>query len=92
MEKEKPVGSPLINPVEIPIELLSPEALTGIMNDFIGREGTDYGFHEITNEKKLEQIRRQIVKGDIKIVFDPASESVTLLTQTDWLRFLRDSV
>ena len=76
------------NPVEIPIEMLSPEALTGVMNDFIVRDGTDYGFQEITHDKKLEQLRRQIVKGDVKIVFDEASESVTLITQRDWLRLI----
>ncbi len=76
-------------PVEIPIEMLSPEALVGVMNDFIVRDGTDYGYQEITHDKKLEQLRRQIVKGDVKIVFDAASESVTLMTQKDWHRFIR---
>ncbi len=84
MQKETPVIAP---PVEIPLEALSPQALAGVINEFIFREGTDYGIQEITHEKKIEQIQKQMSQGDIKIVFDPNSETVTLMTNQDWLRF-----
>lgn len=82
MEKETATPAP----VEVPIEILSPDALKGIINEFIFREGTDYGVQEISHEKKIEQIRRQLSRNEIKIVFDPASESVTLMTLQGWLR------
>ncbi len=88
MENEKSV----VAPVEIPIEMLSPEAFGGIINEFILREGTDYGVQEISHEKKIEQIRRQIGKGDIKIIFDPSSESVTLMTKRDWLQLSKKTI
>ena len=88
MEKSNLAVEPAPKPVEIPLDLLSAEALAGIINDFIGREGTDYGLHELTHDKKVEQIRRQIAKGDIRIIFEATSESVTLITQKDWLRYI----
>lgn len=71
-------------PVEIPQEALSTEALRGIVESFILREGTDYGREEVGFEKKVEQIERQLAKGEIKIVFDPGSESVGLVTLSEW--------
>ncbi len=71
-------------PVEIPLEVLSTEALIGVMDNFINREGTDYGLVEVSYEIKVERIKKQLVCGDIKIVFDPNSESVTLLTKHEW--------
>jgi uncharacterized protein YheU (UPF0270 family) len=75
------------SPAEIPLEVLSPEALAGIMDNFINREGTDYGQVEMPYEKKMENVKQQLVRGDIKIVFDPNTESVTLLTQRDWKKY-----
>jgi uncharacterized protein YheU (UPF0270 family) len=71
-------------PIEIPIEILSPDALQGIIDQFIFREGTDYGSSEVPHEVKVEQIRSQLRSSQIKIVFDPASESVTLMALGDW--------
>ena len=73
-------------PIEISPEQISEQALSGIIENFILREGTDYGIVEVSFEKKSEQIRKQIQKGDIKIVFDQTSETVSLLTSTDFRR------
>lgn len=75
-------------PVEIEAQQLSDMALAGIIENFILREGTDYGAQEVSYDKKSEQIRRQIDRGEIKIVFDQASESVSLLTDRDWKRLI----
>lgn len=66
-------------PVEIPLGQLSEDLLAGIIENFILREGTDYGLTEVSYEKKVEQIRRRMNAGQIKVVFDLASDSVTLL-------------
>ncbi len=72
------------SPVEIPESALSAEALKGIIENFITREGTDYGAKELPHESKIERVRKYLSKGDIKIIFDPDSESVTLMTQAEW--------
>lgn len=74
-------------PIEVPMDALSPEALQGVIEAFIQREGTDYGVLEAAHETKVEQILRQLKKGDIKIAFDPNTETVGLVTLAEWKRF-----
>jgi hypothetical protein len=74
----------LLPPMEIPREVLTSEALQGIIENFIQREGTDYGVEEVSMGTKIHQIEKQLDKGEIKIVFDPNTETVTLLTLAQW--------
>lgn len=67
----------------IPPQSLSAEALQGLIEEFITREGTDYGWDEVPLSAKVEQVRRQIEKGDVVIAFDSASETVSLLTRRE---------
>jgi uncharacterized protein YheU (UPF0270 family) len=66
-------------PIKIPIEALSPEALLGVVHEFIQREGTDYGHNEVSLETKTEQVLRQVKSGHTEIFFDATTESVTLV-------------
>jgi uncharacterized protein len=68
-----------VEPIEVPHTLLSPEALRGLVESFVLREGTDYGAREFTHEQKVAQVIAQLESGDARIVFDPETESVTLL-------------
>lgn len=67
----------------IPYKELSADALQGLIEEFITREGTDYGWDEIPLVAKVTQVQRQIERGEVVIVFDSASESVSLLTRRD---------
>lgn len=67
----------------IPHEQISADALQGLIEEFITRDGTDYGETEVSLTQKVEQVKRQLARGDIVIVFDPASESVSILTKHD---------
>jgi len=71
-------------PVEIPKEALSDDAIHGIIESFILREGTDYGREEVGFGTKYQQIEKQLDKGDIKIIFDPNTESVGIVTLREW--------
>jgi uncharacterized protein len=73
-----------LEPVEIPVASLSPEALDGVIQAFVLREGTDYGERETPHTTKLAQVRRQLERGDIVIVFDPRVGSVTLVPRAEW--------
>lgn len=73
-----------MNPVEVPSTALSPEALKNLIESFILREGTDYGAHEIDHDKKVLRIYKQLESGNVKIIYDPSTESITLLTDRDW--------
>ncbi len=74
-------------PLEIPAEALSDDALRGVIDNFIQREGTDYGAAEISYDSKVNQVHRQIAQGLVKIVFDPNIESVSLMTTIEWKKF-----
>jgi uncharacterized protein YheU (UPF0270 family) len=65
--------------MEIPIESLSAEALHGVIDDFILREGTDYGAIEATLERKRRDILSQLESGKAKLVYDSETETVTLV-------------
>ncbi len=75
-------------PLEIPSSSLSPEVLAAITESFILREGTDYGSHEVDLLTKITQVQKQIAKGQVKIVFDPNTESVNLMTALDWRKII----
>ncbi len=69
----------LPEPVEIPWRELSAQALRGVVEAFVLREGTDYGEVEATFEDKVQQVLRQLERGEAGIVFDPASETVDIV-------------
>ena len=69
--------------VQIPIERLSPEALDGLIEEFVTRDGTDYGLREQTLEEKKRAIVRQLERGEIVVVFDAESESCTIVLKDE---------
>ncbi|HWV15953.1 MAG TPA: YheU family protein [Cellvibrio sp.] len=76
----------------IPHQQISPEALRGLVEEFITREGTDYGLEEFSLAQKVQQVERQLARGEVVVVFDTASESVSLLTRQDAQVFIDQSV
>ena len=62
----------------IPHRMLSPEALRGVIEAFITREGTDYGVQEVPLATKVEQVRHQLDAGTAVIVYDEATDSWTI--------------
>jgi uncharacterized protein YheU (UPF0270 family) len=73
--------------IEIPVERLSADVLTAIIEEFILREGTDYGAQEAGMDNKIAQVRRQLELGKVLITFDPATENCTLLTQQQYKNY-----
>jgi uncharacterized protein len=67
-------------PVEVPHTALEAEVLRAVIESFVQREGTDYGERELALEDKVSRVRRLLERGEAKIVFDPRSESVDIVT------------
>ena len=67
--------------VEIPIDELSPEALLGVVDDYVLREGTDYGRGEVPLEAKREQVLSQLRSGKAIVIFDPVTETCTIASR-----------
>ena len=65
-------------PIVIPYTELSADALRGVIESFVLREGTDYGDREFSLEQKAAQVMRQLERREAQIVFDPNTESVDI--------------
>jgi len=65
--------------INIPWQALSEEALTGVVDDFVGREGTDYGHRDFTLDEKRATVRAALASGRAIITFDPATRTTTIV-------------
>lgn len=72
-------GATGAEPIVVPYTELSPEALRGVIESFVLREGTEYGERDVSLEDKVSQVTRQLRRGEAQIVFDPESESIDIL-------------
>lgn len=61
--------------MKIPYQELADDTLTAIIEEFITREGTDYGEYEYSLEQKVTQVKRQLHRGEVCVSFDPQSQS-----------------
>ncbi len=69
--------------LKIPFNQLSPEALQGVIEEFVTRDGTDYGEIEVSLETKTSQVLSQLKFGKAVIVFDQKTETCTILKSDD---------
>lgn len=83
VERDEPAASEredLPPRVLVPWDRVSPAALQSILEEFVTREGTEYGPTDVPLEDKVAQVRRQLEKGEIVVLFDLVSETVNLAT------------
>jgi uncharacterized protein YheU (UPF0270 family) len=69
--------------VLVPTSALSPEAMDSLIQDFVTRDGTDYGLREHSLEEKVKSVKRQLERGDVVIAFDLEQESATLVLRSE---------
>jgi len=75
---DAPPGS-IPNGVELDPGRLSPDALRGLVEEYVTREGTDYGPLSWSLEEKVEQVLGQLDRGEARIVFDLELETASLV-------------
>ncbi len=68
---------------EISPDQLSPEALRGLIEEFVTREGTDYGAVERSVEEKIGQVIAQLASGESRLVFDPTTQTTNVVVARD---------
>lgn len=69
-------------PVPVPHTELSAEALRGVVESVVLREGTDYGDRDVPHEQKVAQVLRQLERGEAQIMFDPVTSTVDIVVAT----------
>lgn len=67
----------------VPANFLSADALSGLIEEFVTRDGTDYGEVEVSLAERVEQVRQQIERGEALILFDSATETTTIIPAAD---------
>lgn len=67
----------------VPPEQLSADALQGVIEEFITREGTDYGEIEFLLADKVQQVRALLRTAAVKIIYDLRTETCTLMTKEE---------
>jgi uncharacterized protein YheU (UPF0270 family) len=65
--------------VSVDYRALSADALRGLIEEFVSREGTDYGEKERSFEDKVRDVERQLESGEARIVYDLVEESANIV-------------
>ncbi|MBA6293032.1 YheU family protein [Colwellia sp. MB3u-70] len=63
----------------IPLEQLSTETLNAIIENFVLREGTEYGSEDVSLSDKITQVRQQLTQGSALLVYSELHETVNIL-------------
>lgn len=71
--------------IVVPWKDLSPDALNGVIDEYVTREGTEYGAQDVPLETKRAQVRRQLEAGEVVLLFD-AKTSTTNIVTSDQVR------
>lgn len=67
----------------IPVNKLSAEALKGVVDEFISRNGTDYGETEVSPETKFRQVKRKLESGLAVLIYDDEAETTNIFMKDD---------
>jgi uncharacterized protein YheU (UPF0270 family) len=64
--------------------------LQALLEEFVSRDGTDYGAVELTLEQKAGNLRRQLEREEVAILFDTESEQWDLVAADQLQALLQD--
>jgi uncharacterized protein YheU (UPF0270 family) len=67
----------------IPVNKLSAKALQGVIEEFISRNGTDYGAIEASLETNIRQVKSKLESGSAVHVFDDETETTNIFLMDD---------
>ncbi|QTL40107.1 YheU family protein [Xenorhabdus budapestensis] len=63
----------------IPWQQVEPDTLLNLIENFVLREGTDYGELEKTLEQKVQDVKRQLERGEALLVWSELHETVNII-------------
>ena len=65
--------------VEVPHAQLAPELLRRLIEEFVTRDGTDYGAVERALAEKVAAVMQQLAAGELVSVVDLESEAIDII-------------
>ena len=78
MSQHKP-ATPDEASIEIPFERINSDTLRSLIEEFVSRDGVDWGDAGGTLEDKIEQVLRQLRGRQAKVVFDQKSQTANII-------------
>lgn len=78
MSGHKHVG-PREESIDVPHERLEPETLRSLIEEFVTRDGADWGDAGGTLEEKVGQVMQQLRSRKVKIVFELNSQTANIV-------------
>ena len=63
----------------IPYKDLQPDTLTGIIREFVLREGTEYGEDDVPLSNKVAHVKQQLANGSAFLVYSELHDTVNIL-------------
>ena len=73
-------------PIIIPPERLDPAVLRALIEEYVTRDGTDYGVNETPLEQKYAQVSDALRRGHAVITFDSELQSATIVLREAFSR------
>ena len=67
----------------IAVNKLSHEALQGVIEEYISREGTDYSEIEVPTETKFGYVKQKLQSGLAVLIFDDEAETTNIFLADD---------
>ena len=67
----------------IPFEDLSTDTLNAIIENFVLREGTEYGSEDVALSDKINQVHQQLKQGTALLVYSELHETVNILPKDE---------
>ena len=71
----------MANFVAVPAERLGSNVLLALLEEFASRDGTDYGDYELTLQRKVDALHKQLGSGELQLLYDGDSEQWDLVSQ-----------
>lgn len=71
--------------IEVPFREISQQALLGLLDAMINREGTDYGEIELSLEQKQQQMLNALARKELVVAYEPISEEFSVLAYEDFI-------
>ncbi len=65
--------------IEVPYDQINPETLRNMIQEFVTRDGADWGDAGCTLADKVEQVLQQLRAKKVKVVFDLTSKTANIV-------------
>lgn len=63
----------------LPWQELSTDALDGLIEEFVTRDGTDYGEQEVSLARKVEQVKAKLRAGEVVLLFSESTAECSIV-------------